>query len=62
VAQGGADVTGYRWDLVLVNVVSFIMLGVDWYCFQIMRRWGREPEEPRWVYYNATTADEEVEG
>ena len=53
--------TGYRWDLVVVNVLNIIMLGVDWYCFQIMWRWGREPEELQWVYFNATIREEHAD-
>ena len=49
--------TGYRWDLVLVNILSLVMLGLDWRWFQVMKRWGREPEEAEWAYVNATEAE-----
>jgi hypothetical protein len=46
--------TGYRWDLVLVNVLNLIMLVLNWRWFQVMSRWGSKPEETQWAYVNAT--------
>lgn len=49
--------TGYRWDCVLVDTASLWLLVLDWWCFQVMRHWGRDPEESRWVYFNATAEE-----
>ena len=48
---------GYRWDLAVLDVISLWMLVFDWRCFQVMQRWGRAPEEPRWVYRNVTAQE-----
>lgn len=44
----------YHWDYALLNVAHLWMLAFDWACFRVMRRWGKMPEEARWVYNNAT--------
>ena len=49
--------TGYRWDYALVDTFSLWLLAFDWWCFQVMRRWGRDVEETRWVYFNATAEE-----
>jgi hypothetical protein len=49
--------TGYRWDLMLINTLSLVMLGLDWHWFQVMSRWGRAPEEVQWTYVNATESE-----
>ena len=56
-AQGGGEMTGYRWDYVLIDTASLWLLAFDWWCFQVMRRWGRDVEETRWVYFNATAEE-----
>ena len=49
--------TGYQWDLAILDAISLWVLVFDWHCFQVMRRWGHDIEEPRWIYFNATTEE-----
>lgn len=50
--------TGIQVTCAFINMTSLWRLAFDWYCFQVMRQWGREPEEPQWVYFNATAREE----
>ena len=36
-----------------------LVIWCNWHLFRVMRRWGKEPPEPTWVYFNAVQPEEE---
>jgi hypothetical protein len=37
-----------------IIVCDAVVILVNYHLFRIMRRWGEEEPQPRWIYYNAT--------